>query len=498
MNPSDCRICLGDFIGSGFVLGPCDHAVCSRQCALDVVKTALSEFAIKSLRQDDAPRTSREQPNSRPSTIVGVQCPICSDNNSVCGIYPSGWIDERCIESLASVPADAGEGLSAEAASAGASSSAASSVPGQAGDNQVAMLSANEVHRYRAAMLESALAATPVVALAATGAGAGAGSSSSSSSSSTPALSFLRCPGQNRGQIHTVDHDATSSGRPTLRSCYYCATEMCVCCGLPWVDADSGTRHFGLTCQQWQIRRSESAEATRLLQDVPGRKQCPKCASVIERWRGHACHHVTCRCGYSMCYVCLERWPAGGSCVNRCSYQCSDACDCAPCPDCKPGRRCKMCHGACVSCTSETAEQRAAREVRQAKACESMMREQHWCGPRQRRPADPNAATVATAPLAVDSTSVRQWWRDIVGTPPSPDAIDPCAAAEWLRSVSDHLERVDGLRTDDAEDQAWPGGDEEEDIVQFLLWPLLGASSTSKGSEPGAVVPAPTSSVSAS
>lgn len=281
---------------------------------------------------------------------------------------------------------------------------------------------------------------------------------------------FLRCPDPNCGQVHAVDDDdATSSGRPTLRSCNYCATEMCVCCGLPWVEADTGARHFGLACQKWLDRRSESSEATRLLQSSPGRKQCPSCASVIERWRDHACHHVTCRCGYSMCYVCLERWPGGVNCTNLCPFRCSSACDCEPCPDCTPGQRCYLCTGACVSCVGETPEQKSEREETQRETRELIMREQKWCGSKQRRPLGSQAAASAAASVPVSRTAMLQWLRDIVRDDSSPAEIDQCAAAEWLTTVSDHLERLANRRTAADGDDDWPGGDAEKEVVTVVV-----------------------------
>ncbi|PHT40215.1 hypothetical protein CQW23_19069 [Capsicum baccatum] len=43
-------------------------------------------------------------------------------------------------------------------------------------------------------------------------------------------------------------------------------------------------------------------------------KKCPKCEKSIEKNMG--CMHMTCRCGYQFCWLCLAKW---GACVSRCN-----------------------------------------------------------------------------------------------------------------------------------------------------------------------------------
>ena len=86
-------------------------------------------------------------------------------------------------------------------------------------------------------------------------------------------------------------------------------------------------------------------------------KSCPSCQRSIQHWRNHGCHHITCVCGSSFCYVCmaLYRTNAEGEQVVshlwKCPIFCDRArCDCLDCDSCKPGAPCPACDGECSVC----------------------------------------------------------------------------------------------------------------------------------------------------
>ncbi|KAK4380750.1 hypothetical protein RND71_002612 [Anisodus tanguticus] len=66
------------------------------------------------------------------------------------------------------------------------------------------------------------------------------------------------------------------------------------------------------TIAKWITRNYEEAANTNWI--LAFTKKCPKCDKSIEKHTG--CNHMTCRCGYDFCWICLKKW---GTCYNRCN-----------------------------------------------------------------------------------------------------------------------------------------------------------------------------------
>lgn len=129
-----------------------------------------------------------------------------------------------------------------------------------------------------------------------------------------------------------------------------------------------------------RLKRAQQAEDEAKAQAMLNAtaKPCPRCGLRAEHWRGHGCHHITCRgqyskpCHHSWFYVCGQDYhgPANG-CPSHGSTNCSNRCDCIPCPDCRPptpghpdGHPCGQCGGPVWGCTVCTgAEAPGAREI---------------------------------------------------------------------------------------------------------------------------------------
>jgi len=80
------------------------------------------------------------------------------------------------------------------------------------------------------------------------------------------------------------------------------------------------------------VKRSGVAPPNPLTQILAQAKQCPRCQNGITKWWKYGCHHVTCRCNYEMCYVCVKAW--SGSCQDNHWFCDSDrSCGCPVNPD---------------------------------------------------------------------------------------------------------------------------------------------------------------------
>ncbi|MCD7462107.1 hypothetical protein HAX54_047808 [Datura stramonium] len=66
------------------------------------------------------------------------------------------------------------------------------------------------------------------------------------------------------------------------------------------------------TIAKWSARNRAEAENTNWI--LAFTKKCPKCLNSIEKNKG--CMHMTCKCGYHFCWICLEKW---GSCDGSCN-----------------------------------------------------------------------------------------------------------------------------------------------------------------------------------
>jgi hypothetical protein len=395
-----CPVCLEPPAAEPIAFGPCGHMACA-SCALGVVRFALERAAEGGVHENLSPALAGHLKGTRGAASAAVRmalCPVacatCEGEGVVAGTYPAGWIGEACVRALP--------------------------------------LSENEVARFVRA------AAASVVAAAA--------------AADSPSARIRICPGRGCEAVHVVDELHDHDGG-LLRACPLCDTELCATCGLSWA-AESGERHFGRSCDQWaDVLRDKDATAESILGSFAGRKQCSECGFVVERFRGHACHHVRCRCGKEFCYVCMSVWT--GSCENRCPFRCDDTCGCATCPECASGAHCEYCSqdGRCPA--GEEEEARALREVREDKARAALM-ETGWCGPRHRTPApakggvggggggvDDAAAAAAAAEVAqsfsrprnaADLVRVLEW----AGKQETPDE---CTTCEVVRAGASLMEQ---------------------------------------------------------
>ncbi len=189
------------------------------------------------------------------------------------------------------------------------------------------------------------------------GGGGGGGEQGAEDAPFSPSLvAPVVCPNASCGMVLAVDVPASlGAGRGLHLSCVHCGTGLCGACGSPWVVAGSASAasHAGALCAE-HVRALElaaNAGADAALGERAGAvKRCPNptCGAVIVRYRGHACHSVTCsKCHLQLCYVCLatpeeRQLPSHEGCPSTCS----DACDCVPCPECASGRPCDHCDGA--------------------------------------------------------------------------------------------------------------------------------------------------------
>ncbi|SPN97791.1 uncharacterized protein DNG_01303 [Cephalotrichum gorgonifer] len=62
-----------------------------------------------------------------------------------------------------------------------------------------------------------------------------------------------------------------------------------------------GAAHDGSDCPD-----DPDLNRTNELAEAEGWKRCARCRALVEH--GEACQHMTCRCGYEFCYVCVRQW----------------------------------------------------------------------------------------------------------------------------------------------------------------------------------------------
>ncbi|TFK87944.1 hypothetical protein K466DRAFT_521668 [Polyporus arcularius HHB13444] len=84
---------------------------------------------------------------------------------------------------------------------------------------------------------------------------------------------------------------ATNSA--TTMSCNTCGTQTCGHC-------KKGAHSANQRCT------NDADKEILSMATKEGWKQCPRCGLVVEL--SYGCNHMTCRCNYQFCYVCLARW----------------------------------------------------------------------------------------------------------------------------------------------------------------------------------------------
>jgi len=92
------------------------------------------------------------------------------------------------------------------------------------------------------------------------------------------------------GQIHTQ-----GNCQPIV-ICSQCKHKSCFVHQVPW--------HDGYTCSEYDNKMADPANQARsaeLISQIT--KPCPKCQWPIQKNEG--CEHMTCRCKYEFCWVCL-------------------------------------------------------------------------------------------------------------------------------------------------------------------------------------------------
>eukprot|EP00922_Rhytidocystis_sp_ex-Travisia-forbesii_P040132 GHVS01059685.1.p1 GENE.GHVS01059685.1~~GHVS01059685.1.p1 ORF type:complete len:357 (-),score=29.47 GHVS01059685.1:979-2049(-) len=78
-----------------------------------------------------------------------------------------------------------------------------------------------------------------------------------------------------------------------------CGRRFCVLCG--------GEPHWPVPCeiiQKWHEKNASDADSMDWI--IVHTKNCPCCKQRIEK--NHGCMHMTCRCGFEFCWLCLGDW----------------------------------------------------------------------------------------------------------------------------------------------------------------------------------------------
>lgn len=91
-------------------------------------------------------------------------------------------------------------------------------------------------------------------------------------------------------------------------------------CGFSWCFGCGQESHRPLTCEtltKWNQKVMADDNETWILANT---KPCPKCKNAIQKNLG--CMHMTCKCGYQFCWLCLGDWSSHGS-VTGGFYRCN-------------------------------------------------------------------------------------------------------------------------------------------------------------------------------
>ena len=84
------------------------------------------------------------------------------------------------------------------------------------------------------------------------------------------------------------------------------AREIVCCCGYSWCFGCGKASHRPLSCElltKWNQKMTADDNDIWLLANT---KTCPACKNAIQKNLG--CMHMTCRCGYQFCWLCLGDW----------------------------------------------------------------------------------------------------------------------------------------------------------------------------------------------
>ncbi|KAF2793126.1 hypothetical protein K505DRAFT_203416, partial [Melanomma pulvis-pyrius CBS 109.77] len=80
--------------------------------------------------------------------------------------------------------------------------------------------------------------------------------------------------------------------RADSAKCLACSQKTCITC--------KAKQHTGLCPEDQDVKR------LLVIAEELQWKACPKCKNMIELGRG--CYHITCRCRYEFCYLCVAKW----------------------------------------------------------------------------------------------------------------------------------------------------------------------------------------------
>ncbi|KAL0067040.1 hypothetical protein AAF712_005824 [Marasmius tenuissimus] len=96
-------------------------------------------------------------------------------------------------------------------------------------------------------------------------------------------------------QIYRCEEDFSTI---TTRQCPSCLASICMKC--------HGESHDGLSCDERRehFEPPEHVDLNEAWAKKAGAKRCPSCQVWIEKTEG--CHHMTCKCGAHICWVCME------------------------------------------------------------------------------------------------------------------------------------------------------------------------------------------------
>ena len=112
------------------------------------------------------------------------------------------------------------------------------------------------------------------------------------------------CPTPNCEMVYRVS--TAENGRPFL--CSHCGVRTCTRCHVQY--------HDGLTCAMYKSgKQSDEEFETWIRRDPRNRKKCPKCTTPIEKIEG--CHHMTCKCGAHICWLCLQFFQDSRQCYDH-------------------------------------------------------------------------------------------------------------------------------------------------------------------------------------
>lgn len=160
---------------------------------------------------------------------------------------------------------------------------------------------------------------------------------------------LLRCPSSDCGLIFL-----TCRGQPRMDSCPYCDLPLCASCAAPWPASTSAASAADAEHDCATAHAAAREEVlTSLLHEKQGRTFviCPSCGEAVTHWFQHGCHHMTCVCGVTFCYLCSVMDPDSSS-EHGCNQCCFDDCGCPICPTCAPGGNCEDCW-ACPACSPD-------------------------------------------------------------------------------------------------------------------------------------------------